>query len=151
MALIDDLEPSDAARLVELVGRLKHDLGKYIALQQRWVLPTATEAERRAALSADLLSTRRGPTGQVDAVEVWRGFEQAFAIAEPDIHDDSDLSGIRREMVTVDAVVTALREGRTDAALEARGRAAALAVSEGCRRLWRRIRTQAEGSWPTSS
>ena len=58
----------------EYLVRLKHDLGKYIAFQVRYLPPGASASERREALAADLLGTRRGPEGVRDAPSVWAEF-----------------------------------------------------------------------------
>jgi len=79
----DKLDPVDHEALLELVARLKHDLGKYIAFQIRWVDDTAPVSERRRALEADLLETRRGPSGTVDAHAVWLEFRPALYGEEP--------------------------------------------------------------------
>lgn len=63
--------PALRAALVEHVRRLRHDLGKYVQLQVRWLPPEASLAERREAVCADLLRTRRGPGGVVGAAELW--------------------------------------------------------------------------------
>ena len=152
MASVDQLQPACAARLVELAGRLKHDLGKYVALQQRWVEESASFEERSAALLADLLSTRRGPEGTEDAVEVWRRFEASFAEPLlPDISDDPDIRSIRAGMAGISDLVAAMRTRPPAEDDLTHGRAVAIAVSEACRSLARRVRIQAEGAWPTSS
>lgn len=49
----------------------RHDLGKYIALQSRWLPEDASTEEIRAALVADLRGTRRSGAIQEDAWQVW--------------------------------------------------------------------------------
>ena len=61
-----------------LVARIKHDLGKYVSFQARWLPENASPEMVAAAVRADLLSTRRGPSGEQDAVEVWSGFRPAL-------------------------------------------------------------------------
>lgn len=55
----------DAARAV------RHDLGKYVCFEARWLGEDAPPAELRAALEADLGHTRRGPAGDEDCTVVW--------------------------------------------------------------------------------
>ena len=151
MASIDSLDPAQARALLLVVGRIKHDLGKYVALQQRWVGPDASLEDRRAAAHADLLSTRRGPTGSQDAVAVWEGFE-ADLVQEgvPDVVGDPDIVAIKIRMEEIAHVIGLLRSGNSGEAVLTAGREAALDVSETCRRLARRVRVRAEGAWPTS-
>ena len=53
---------------------LHHDLGKAIVFTQRWLASTATFDERCEAVKDDVLRTRRGPTGSVGAIEIWKSF-----------------------------------------------------------------------------
>ena len=56
---------------IDAAARARHDLGKYIALQSRWLPDDAPVEARRGALIADLRRTRSGMTGDADAVTVW--------------------------------------------------------------------------------
>ena len=58
--------------LCDLTAQLKHDLGKYVAFQSRWLDPASDIDELRAALIADLVETHRGPNGTRSSVEIWR-------------------------------------------------------------------------------
>ncbi len=58
--------------LLEAAARARHDLGKYIAFQARWLGPGAAVAELREALREDLLRTHKGPDGATDAATLWR-------------------------------------------------------------------------------
>ena len=151
MPSIDRLRTDHALALLGVIGRIKHDLGKYIALQQRWVGEQASVCDRRAAAQADLLSTRRGPNGRQDAATVWAGFEAALAAEGlPDVSDDEDIAEIRAAMSVIADVIDALRSG-TDGEIElALARREALRVSHACRSLARRVRSRAEGVWPTA-
>ncbi len=129
------------------LGRVKHDLGKYIAFQQRWLAPEASAAERRDAVTADLLETRRGPDGTSDAVAVWRELRAPLIGAAPlpggavvDLSGDPDVARIDREMARVARVVDAIAAGAADDALLAEGARAALEVSDACAALVRRHR-----------
>lgn len=58
--------------LLEAAARARHDLGKYVAFQARWLEPDAPADALREALREDLLRTRKGPDGVVDAATLWR-------------------------------------------------------------------------------
>jgi len=77
---------SDA--LVEVAAKAKHDLGKYIAFQCRWLPEDAGKEDWIQALRSDLVETRRGPDGSEGAVEIWARLKPSFASlgSDPDIH-----------------------------------------------------------------
>ena len=52
-------------------ARARHDLGKYVCLEARFVGPEGSAEELRAALLADLRRTNRGPSGDEDVATVW--------------------------------------------------------------------------------
>jgi hypothetical protein len=56
---------------MEAALSVRHDLGKYVCFEARWLDETASAAELRAALQADLGHTRRGPAGDEDCTAVW--------------------------------------------------------------------------------
>ena len=58
--------------VLEAAARARHDLGKYISFQARWVEPGAPVEALRDALREDLLRTRKGPDGVVTAAALWR-------------------------------------------------------------------------------
>jgi len=57
--------------LAEATAHAKHDLGKYVAFQLRWIAPDASDDELLDALRADVLNTRRGPSGRESAMDLW--------------------------------------------------------------------------------
>jgi hypothetical protein len=67
--------------LLEAAARARHDLGKYICFQARWLEPGTPVDTLRDALRDDLLRTRRGPDGTQDAVAVWAELREALAPA----------------------------------------------------------------------
>ena len=72
----------------EHARRLRHDLGKYISLQVRWLGEGPALAALEEAFVADLLSTRRGPNGVTDAVALWTELQQDWQgewISDPDV------------------------------------------------------------------
>ena len=78
----------------------KHDLGKYVAFQLRWLPPQAGAAELLEALRADVLETRRGPGGAESAPAIWARLRPGLEALGP---GDPDLAA-------VDAAVAALAE-----------------------------------------
>jgi hypothetical protein len=101
------------------LARLRHDLGKYVALQTRGLPPDPTDDELREALAADLLRTRSGPDGARDALEVW---EDVKVDLGGDPHFDRLLAAIERLRPRIAALRTGSldRAGLLDAADAAR-------------------------------
>lgn len=144
-----DSEPDPAARraLADHLSRLRHDLGRYVGLQVAWLGPEPAPEALREALAADLLATRRGPSGTVDAGTVWRELRPGLVGDAPldhggtvDLRGDPDLERLDAAMREVVAVAEALRADRADEAALRRGADAARAAAEACRALWTRHR-----------
>jgi len=144
---LDDLPANQVDAVEALLGRLKHDLGKYVSLQARWLAPDATVAERREALATDVLQTRRGPDGTTTAHQVWAPFravlfgEEDLVPGVPiDLSADPDVARIAQAMTALQPTVVALRSGElSDAAVEpALGHCHDVAAA--CRDLVRRVR-----------
>ena len=126
--------------LCDLTARLKHDLGKYIAFQSRWLDGDSGVSDLRAALVADLLETHRGPDGSRSALEIWN---QQRVHIEPllcDVlgEDDADWHEISAGMSHVERALPHLESA--DAAALGEAQSAAKAVSDGIARLHRRVR-----------
>lgn len=139
--------PAARRVLVAHVARMKHDLGKYVALRQRWLGPDAPLEERLAALVDDLLATRRGPDGTLDALSVWGEFHPGLYGQAPleegcvvDLSSDPDVRAIDGAMAELARALPALREGVADEGLVDRACAAAREVAARCRALDRRLR-----------
>lgn len=142
--------PADSAQREAIAAharRLKHDLGKYIALRTRWLAEDAPPAEREQALRADLLETRRGPSGVSDAQAVWRGARAVFYGEASLVRDVTvslaELPELRRAedgMRALAVVIEALRAGPCDAAVVSQGIVGAREVAEGCGALEQRLR-----------
>ena len=135
------------AAVVEHVARIKHDLGKYVAFQVRWLPEEAGHEERLQALRADLLATRRGPDGELDASALWRqlrpalvGEEELAAGLRVDLRGHPDLERLDGAMAMVDGVLDRLRAGQQDEELVERGIAAARSVAEAVRALHQSLR-----------
>ncbi|MEZ4316125.1 MAG: hypothetical protein R3F61_01415 [Myxococcota bacterium] len=137
--------------LLDHTSRLKHDLGKYVRFQGRWLGPDADLDARREALAADLLHTRRGPDGSVDASSVWAEFsgellgERPLRSAEEgsgtfDLRADPDVARIVDGMAVLDAVIAALRSDSLDEAGVIEGERAAEQVASAIRSLVERVR-----------
>lgn len=63
----------------EAANRVRHDLGKYVHLEARWLDHEASEEELREALAHDLCRTRRGPEGDESCVELWARLRPSVA------------------------------------------------------------------------
>ncbi|MBM4392246.1 MAG: hypothetical protein FJ090_14090 [Deltaproteobacteria bacterium] len=114
----------------EAAERVRHDLGKYVHLEARWLDEDATTAELREALVNDLRRTRRGPDGEIDCCTLWERLRPAVAVLD---------------LGAIDAVAVALQADLPR--LEALDRSGLLAVAararllaEACRRLVDQVR-----------
>lgn len=148
MTQLNQVDGAAFQALTEHVSRLKHDLGKYIAMQQRWLPEDAGPVARREALTTDLLHTRRGTSGTVDALTVWREFRPALVGAADlpggirvDLSEHPLLRALDTHMAMIAEVTLVLRDNAATEAEVETGRTAALAVSDTCRELARAIRT----------
>lgn len=121
---VEDLPAEALAALADQVGDLRHDLGKYIGFETRFLGPDAETEALRVALRADLLATRRRGQRVESAVELWARLRPA------ELDGDPDVAVIDQAMVGLAAVSLEGDRGALD-------RAAALArqVSEATRRL----------------
>jgi hypothetical protein len=141
-----ELDAATRTDLVAHLARVRHDLGRYVALQQRWLGDDATAEARAEALAADLLATRRGPEGTTDAVTVWADLRPPLVGEAPlpggamvDLTGDADLERLDAAMRDVARAIEGLRAA--DASVVERGAAAAVEVAAACDALWRRWRT----------
>ena len=144
---LDALDPHARDALAALAGRLKHDLGRYVAMQARWLGPDADAATKQAALRDDLLATRRGPDGSVDAVAVWApsadallGREELASGIVVDLTHDPDVQRIVGGMAHLTHVIGLLRGGTLDSEGVDGAITASIEVAEACRDLHRRAR-----------
>jgi len=67
---------------------VRHDLGKYVHLEARWLGEDATAVDYRDALRTDLLRTRRGPQGDEDCLTLW--FRLRPTVSDFDLHEVDD-------------------------------------------------------------
>jgi len=101
--------------LLAWATQAKHDLGKYIAFQSRWLPPTATNLDWHKALRADLLETRKGPKGTEGAVEIW----QTLCVHFESLKGDADIQAVHSAMARIQSQLSELEEGSlADEALE---------------------------------
>lgn len=121
--------PADPT-LVEHVRRLRHDLGKYVSLQVRWLGDDPDPAALREALVQDLAHTRRGPDGSRTAPQVWAEFRSRLIEALP---GNARVYAIESAMVQIEALLPHL--GALDDAQVDAGVAAGAEVSAACRAL----------------
>ncbi|MFT5585309.1 MAG: hypothetical protein ACI9VR_002897 [Cognaticolwellia sp.] len=84
---------------LEAAQDARHDLGKYICINQRWLGEQSALSERIEALQADLLRTQSGPGGTVDAFALWARLRPP-------------LEGAGSELAEVDAAISRLESHR---------------------------------------
>ena len=146
--MIERLPSAERRAAHALLARLKHDLGKYVAFQQRWLGEDPDPAELLEALRADLLATRRGPEGETSAVEVWRAArpvllgERAVDGVTVDLRLDEDVAALSEAVAELEDWMPELRSEQPSARCLERCRALALNIADVCRRLERRARSQ---------
>lgn len=97
---------------LEALRTARHDLGKYIAFQVRWLAPDCSDADLREALVADLRETRRGPDGVETAWDVWARLRPALAAAKV------ELSTLDERMGTIQSALAGL-DGASRSELDA--------------------------------
>jgi hypothetical protein len=86
--------------LVAAAARARHDLGRYVALQTRFVGTDGPLEDLRDALESDLLHTRRSPSGDLDVAGVWAMVRDDLAGA--DIAEvDALVSGLARRAASL--------------------------------------------------
>ena len=146
---------TEAARLelIEWGFRLKHDLGKYVTMQQRWSGSEAGRGERIEALRVDLLETRRGTEEVCDVFEVWAEFRRVFygqlALCDGsklDLALDPDLNRIEVNIESLQSVVAQLQCGHPKVEVLECGERATREIAEACRSFAKRLRRQLDGN-----
>lgn len=115
--------------LADRLADVRHDLGKYIRFETRFVEDGGDVDALRAALKADLLATRRRGDQLEPASRVWARLRPGELEADPDVS-------------AIDAAMARLAAADLDGAEPALREAAALAreVSDATRRLHTRAR-----------
>lgn len=115
-------------RTREAAHKVRHDLGKYVHLEARWLGEDSTDQEYRDALRTDLLRTRRGPDGDEDCVTLWARLRPE--VAELDTRElDALIAQLGEAMRALDALPGPTLRRVSGVAREA---------AEACRRLGER-------------
>lgn len=129
---LDDLSPDALDGLMDRLSDLRHDLGKYIRFETRFVEQGADLEALRAALRADLLATRKRGAEIESAASVWARMRPAELEGDPDI-------------MAIDAAMQGLAELDLDGPEAGLRRASMLSaeVAEATRRLLARGRARA--------
>jgi hypothetical protein len=105
---------------LEAAQDARHDLGKYICMNQRWLGDQSDLSERVGALQADLLRTQSGPGGTVDAFALWARLRPP-------------LEGVGTEVLEVDLSLSRLESYREDIAQGTLNEANVAACTSDCR------------------
>jgi hypothetical protein len=140
------VEPSDLDALIERVGAIKHDLGKYVA----WTSANLDDAlwqgplhdELIDALRADLLETRKLADRSEPAWVVWAGHRAALPVPlEP------ELEFVAAAVARLEQLEPALRERDREALAAARPlvRSAQQDIRKALLDLHRRLLARARG------
>jgi len=130
---LEQVPPDALDELVEQLGDLRHDLGKYVCFEARFLPPDPDPAALRAALRADLLQTRRRGDEVESAWALWRRLRPAMLDGDPGVTAlDRELEAL--EAASLDGSPAAL------AVVAARARE----VARGCRTLHARARARLE-------
>ncbi len=133
---VEALPPAVLAPLVEVLADIRHDLGKYICFEQRFLAADAPLDQRRAALIADVGQTRRSGERVESAMDLWARMRPA------QLDGDEDVDFIDAEMGLLSQLWQA-----TDPSDVERALAAAQAIARATRSLHGRALAQAgEGS-----
>lgn len=149
MRIVDPQPTPERARatVVAHLSRVRHDLGKYVAMQVRGLgdPAAASDAALRQALTDDLLGTRRGPAGVSDACAIWAELrpelvgERAVDGGAVDLRGDADFDALDGAMRAIGEVIAAMRAGEPARDQLVGGAVAAKAASDAARRLHARF------------
>lgn len=114
----------------------RHDLGRAIALNLRWLPAAASDAELLDALRDDLLRTRTSRAGVEDAPTLWARLRPALA----ELGSDPDLQSVDSAMLTIADLAEKLRAGAASRAELDTARVAAIRVSDALASLAKRLK-----------
>jgi hypothetical protein len=144
-ASLERIDPQLLPALQQQLADLRHDLGKYVAFQLRWLPPEPSDPELREALGADLGRTRCSGEQIESAPALWARLRAPLVAERPlaegglvDLSSDPDLLAIDAAIEEIEALLLSISEADRER-LEA-GRRAALEVSDATKRLLRRAR-----------
>ena len=97
----------------------RHDLGKYVSLNLRFLGADADRAALREALIADLTQTRRGPSASESAPDVWAACRGGLPPAAPEVQQvDAAIKHIQSKLPAL------MNDSLDDEALQALAQAA---------------------------
>ncbi|MEZ4241294.1 MAG: hypothetical protein R3F59_35080 [Myxococcota bacterium] len=136
--------------MIAHLAALRHDLGKYVAMQVRSLPAGADPESLREALRDDVARTRRGPSGTTDAGAVFAELAPALRGEAPladgsrvDLRGDPDFDALAAAMARLQQALPRLE--RLEAPALRALAADALDVSQRCRALHRRLQEDARG------
>ncbi len=142
--------PMPPKGLLDQVRRLKHDLGKYISLNTRWLPADARPQALREALRCDLLETRKADHRLENAWQIWERLGLPLLEAGTIAGDESvarwqsllepELARVATHMESIRQLIPLL-DMASPGQLR-RGAQAAIAVSRLLARLQKRIHLQ---------
>ncbi len=143
---LEAVAPRSRDALLEHLRSLRHDLGKYVAFQLRWLPEQPSDDELREALLADLARTRSAGERVESAPALWARLRAPLVGLEPladgsrvDLSCDPDLLVIDAAMAVVTPILEQL-DGAPRSALDA-ARRAAMEASSATRSLQKRARS----------
>ena len=82
---IGEIPPAELETLVEDLADLQHDLGRYITFEVRFLDSKPDTEALRAALTADLLHTRRHGDAVEDCQAIWGRLRPTRLEGDPDL------------------------------------------------------------------
>jgi hypothetical protein len=82
---LEELGPEEGEDLIRELRAIRHDLGRYICFEQRFLERKDDVLELRQALQSDLLSTRRTADGSETCFALWARLRPAVLDDDPDI------------------------------------------------------------------
>ena len=134
-----DTEPNVPNPFLEAAAAARHDLGKYIAFELRWVGDSASPGDLLSALQADVLRTRSANSVDLDAVTVWKGVRGGLAGLSG---LDADVDAVDEAMDRIERRLAGLRAGTLDIEELQACAADAFVVSHHLDALYRRLKEE---------
>ena len=116
---LDELSTDQVAALLPALEDLRHDLGKYVCFETRFVGLDAELETLRQAVMADVRSTRRQARGTLSAWELWTLLRPSMLEGDPDVTAldlatrtlrEADLDGPRAELLQAAAGATQIQQ-----------------------------------------
>ncbi len=142
---LETVSASSLEALGEHIAHVRHDLGKYVAFQLRWLPPVPSDDELREALEADLARTRASDLRVESAPALWSRLREPLVGAAP-LADGSRIDMTRDpDLLVIDGAIRAFRALLPQLGTAPRrelevAMAGALEVAAATRRLQRRVR-----------